>query len=163
MPAPPIKSSTLLSGCSRCSRSPSDCALSTTKGRAALDGARCVVVVGCDCANALMMSAPMKSDAPMMCLIFINIMRSPLLAPHEARRQTLVSFVSSRLLAARFQTATALIEAGLHGDDAELPVFNFAVRGHHPDEVDRVAGHRHVRVKTFRHDHRIAVAHDADE
>ena len=67
------------------------------------------------------------------------------------------------LLAAGFQAAAALIESGLNGNDAKLPVFNFTMRGHHPDEIYRMTRHRNVRVETFRHDHGIAVTNNADK
>ena len=51
-------------------------------------------------------------------------------------------------------------EAGLDVDDAELAIVDLAVRRHHPDEVDAVAGRGDVRVIAGRHQHGVAVAHD---
>src|SRR5438128_9110450 len=66
-------------------------------------------------------------------------------------------------LTARFQSTPALVESGLHGHDSELPIFDFPVCGHHPNEVDRMTGHRNIWVKAFRHNHRVAVVHYTDE
>src|SRR5213595_31958 len=71
--------------------------------------------------------------------------------------------MSANLFPARFQSAAAFIKTGLHCDDAELTVFDFTMRGHHPDKIDRMAGHGDVRVKAARHQHSIAIAHDADK
>src|ERR1700694_4347925 len=71
--------------------------------------------------------------------------------------------VHSALLPARLEPTAGLIESGLHPHNSELPVFNLTMRRHHPHKVDRMAGHRNVRVKTFGHDHRVAVSHHADE
>src|SRR4029077_15122303 len=67
------------------------------------------------------------------------------------------------LLPARFETAAGLIEARLHRHNSELPILYFSMSGHHPHEVDRMTGHRNVWVKTLRHDHRVAVPHNANE
>ena len=46
-----------------------------------------------------------------------------------------------------------MVEPGLHVDDAELAIFDFAVGGHHPDEVDAVARCGDVRVIAGGHEH----------
>src|SRR5258708_6987658 len=70
---------------------------------------------------------------------------------------------SASLLEARFESASGLIESRLHSHHSELAVFDFAVRRHHPDKVDRVARHRHVRMKAFGHNYRVAIADYANE
>ena len=67
------------------------------------------------------------------------------------------------LLSACFESAAGLVESRLHGHYSELPVFDFTMRRHHPHKVDRMARHGHVRMKTFRHDYRVAIAHQSDE
>src|SRR6476619_515621 len=74
-----------------------------------------------------------------------------------------MKLIKSALLPARLEATATLIESRLHRHNSELPILNFTMRGHHPDKVDWMAGHRNVRVKTFRHNHRIAISHDADE
>src|SRR6185503_1408370 len=66
-------------------------------------------------------------------------------------------------LPACFKTAATLIKSGLHSHDSELPILYFAMRGHHPHEVDRMTGHRNIWVKSLGHDHRVAVPHNANE
>src|SRR5258708_7580722 len=69
----------------------------------------------------------------------------------------------SKLLATRLKSAAALIKSRLHSHHPELTILDFTMRGHHPDKVDRMAGHGHVRVKALRHDHGVSVAHYTDE
>src|SRR5712664_3340403 len=57
------------------------------------------------------------------------------------QRQTASVCRTSHLLAAGFETTACLTKTGLHGDHTELPVFHFAMRGHHPDKVDRMSRH----------------------
>ena len=45
------------------------------------------------------------------------------------------------LLAAGLESASGLIESGLHSHDAKLPILNFAMRRHHPHEVNWMARH----------------------
>jgi hypothetical protein len=44
------------------------------------------------------------------------------------------------LFPAGFQPTATLIEAGLHSDDSELSIFDFALRRHHPDKINPVTG-----------------------
>src|SRR5437667_12529683 len=67
------------------------------------------------------------------------------------------------LLAARLESAAALIESRLHRHHPELTILDFTMRGHHPDKVNGMAGDGHVRVKALRHDHGVTVVHYADE
>jgi hypothetical protein len=43
-------------------------------------------------------------------------------------------------LTAGFEPCRPLIETGLHVDDSELAVFDFAMRSHGPQETDAMAG-----------------------
>src|SRR5207253_691329 len=85
---------------------------------------------------------------------------SPNPSQREGKKPRLKSML---LLQTRFKSTAGLIESGLHGHHAELAVFNFAMCRHHPHKVNRMAGHRYVRMKAFGHDHRVTVAHDPDE
>src|SRR6185312_9405123 len=68
-----------------------------------------------------------------------------------------------RLLPARFQAAAALIKPGLHCHHAKLPIFHFPVVPHHPHKINGISRHCHIRMKSFWHHHRIAIAHHPDE
>src|SRR5258706_16380272 len=66
-------------------------------------------------------------------------------------------------LEAGFEARLRGAEGRLDVHDAELAIFAFALRRHHPDEVDRVAGTRNVRVVALGNDDGIAVRDHADE
>src|SRR5205823_5563659 len=134
MPPLSINSEVLLSACRVFCRSSSDCADMTTNGFVASLGLRCASAA---------------------------VVASKHTATPVVNRERIMSTL--RLFSTRFQSTAALIKAGLHRHDTKLTILNLTMRGHHPHEIDCVAGHRHVRMKTFRHGYRIAVAHDADE
>src|ERR1700730_8693893 len=63
------------------------------------------------------------------------------------------------LLAARFETRTALLKAGLNIHHSELAVHSFAMSRHRPQKSDGMPRHRYVRMVSTRNQHGIAVTH----
>src|SRR5687768_8567476 len=62
-----------------------------------------------------------------------------------------------------FEPRAFLSVFGLDVDDSELAVDTLAVRGHHPEKIDRAAGSRHIRVVTLRHQDDVAFAYNLDQ
>src|SRR5260370_18088081 len=61
-----------------------------------------------------------------------------------------------------FEPCQSLIEAGLDVDDAELAVFDFAMRSHGPEETDAMAGNGNVGVKAGGNGPRVPIAGEGD-
>src|SRR5215471_15939804 len=74
-------------------------------------------------------------------------------------RKRLVGFMIrfSVSLSTRLQSGAGLIKPRLHRHHSELAVLDFAMRRHQPDKIDRMPGHRYIRMIATRHDHSIAV------
>src|ERR1700730_9375350 len=65
--------------------------------------------------------------------------------------------------AAIFKSGRSLIETGLHFHDSELAVFDFAMRGHGPEETDAMAGNGNVGMIAAGDEDGVAIADNGDE